>query len=111
MLGTEGRRQADVTEPRERVERVHECARHGGRMGEERHSPAGERPAQRGIIQQAIETEAHAPRRLARGAGCLQPEREAVGVMEVGRTGRVAKRPVGKRPARGLDDRREPDPE
>ena len=111
VLGTEGRRQADVTEPRERVERVHECARLGGRMGEERHSPAGERSPQRGIIQQAIETEAHAPRRLPRGAGCLQPEREAVGVMEVGPTGRVAKRPVGKRAARGLEDRCEPEPE
>ena len=40
VLGPEGRGQPDVAERRQGIEGMHEVARHGGGMGEQRHAPA-----------------------------------------------------------------------
>jgi hypothetical protein len=59
VLRTEGGREAQVAARRQRVERVREIGGHRGRMGEQRHTAAGERRAQRGIGEQAIESGLH----------------------------------------------------
>ena len=51
----------DVVERRERVERMHEIARHRCRMREQRDAPARERFSQRRIFQQAVNAEIPAP--------------------------------------------------
>ena len=76
-------------------------------MREQRDAPAGERPPQRRLRQQAVDAEPHDVARLAKGAGPLQPQDEAVGVVKVRPAGRVAQRPVRQRAVIGLDHRRQ----
>ncbi len=59
MLRTERGADADVASGGERIERVSEIGRDGGRMREQRDALAGKRRAERFVFKQTIETEFH----------------------------------------------------
>jgi len=68
VLRAERRNQLEVPERRERIQRVHQIARHRRRMREQRHAAARERFSQRAVFQQAVNSELHrVPRRTHRG--------------------------------------------
>ena len=59
VLGSEGGCQPNVTERRQGIQGMHEIARDGSRMGEQRHAPSGEGLAELRLLEQAIDTELH----------------------------------------------------
>ncbi len=60
VLRAEGCRQLDVGQRGERVDGMDQVARRRGRVGEQRYAAAGERAAQRGVLEETVETELHA---------------------------------------------------
>ena len=57
MLRAEGGAQIDVGQGHQRVERMGEVGRYRGRVGEQRHAATGQRAAQGGVGEQAVDAE------------------------------------------------------
>ena len=92
-------RRGDVHARRDqRVEAVRQVRRHRRRMREQRDAAALQLAEQLGVGEQAVDTEIHGL------SECREFERKAIGMMEIGRPGRVAQRPVGFGAVGLLDD-------
>ena len=101
-----------VAERRQRVERMHEIARHRGGMGEQADAASGQRLPQRRLGEQAIDAELHGVRGLPLAApGGSSRSVNASGVVEVRLAGGMAQRPVRARTVAALDDRRQAEPQ
>jgi hypothetical protein len=57
VLRAEGRAQAQIGEGGQRIQGMRHIGRHRGRVGEQGNAPAGQRPAQFGFGEQAVESE------------------------------------------------------
>ena len=101
VLRTEGGGELHVAARAQRIERVGQVARDGGRMREQRDAPALERRAQFWFGDEPVDAEFHD--RLRWG----KLERKAIGMMEIRAARRMLERPVRDGAALLFDHRRE----